>query len=445
MKMEKSILVLAVLLSAMFCYGCSKQKRTAVTEAKNPLSKTPSALPTITPTGAAGQKAAVSNIGDETAQAPTISLEHLPQPDTNYVDDEMYKNAVLAEGNLARLAAAMRKAESGKEITVGVIGGSITQGSLASTPDKCYASRFFYWWKTAFVNTKVNIVNAGIGGTTSYLGVHRVNQDLLSKKPDVVIVEFSVNDVNTLFFKKTYEDLVRRLLKAENNPAVILLFMPMENGSGAQTNDLLIGFRYDLPRISYGQLVFKAVEKGTFTWADISPDGIHPNDRGHAMVGEVLFRYLDTVYAKLDTIKDEVKPLDTTPFFNEAYIDATILDSANTEPERMGSFQKSSVDAVFKNDWTTTSGNDGIVFETEARNIGIMYRKTTDGKSGQFDVYIDDTFTMTLDGDFTGGWGNYQETTEVYSSDIRKKHKIEIKRHADSTGDVFSILGLLIS
>jgi hypothetical protein len=295
------------------------------------------------------------------------------------------------------------------------------------------------------VNTKVNVVNAGIGGTTSYLGVHRVDQDLLSKKPDVIIVEFSVNDANTLFFKKTYEDLVRRILKSENNPAVILLFMPMENGSGAQTNDLLIGFRYDLPRISYGQLVFKAVEKGTFTWTDISPDGIHPNDRGHAMVGEVLFRYLDTVYAKLDTIKDEVKPLDITPFFNEAYIDANILDSANTEPERMGSFQKSSVDPVFQNDWTTSSGNDGIVFETEARNIGIMYRKTTDGKSGQFDVYIDDTFAMTLDGDFTGGWGNYQETTEVYSSDIRKKHKIEIKRHADSTGDVFSILGLLIS
>ena len=52
------------------------------------------------------------------------------------VTDKMYGRAIMNEGNQARIAAAMKKAQNGEEITVGVIGGSITQGSLASSPSR---------------------------------------------------------------------------------------------------------------------------------------------------------------------------------------------------------------------------------------------------------------------------------------------------------------------
>ena len=55
------------------------------------------------------------------------------------VSDKMYGRALMSEGNKVRLAHAMKKAKNGEEVTVGVIGGSITQGSLASSQDKCYA------------------------------------------------------------------------------------------------------------------------------------------------------------------------------------------------------------------------------------------------------------------------------------------------------------------
>jgi hypothetical protein len=91
------------------------------------------------------------------------------------------------------------------------------------------------------------------------------------------------------------------------------------------------------------------------------------------MVGEILWRYLNTAYAKLDSITDEITPLTTEPIFSEAYIDATILDSSNTEPVSYGSFEKTKVYDRFPNDWKTTDGKDSIVFETEAQNIGIMF------------------------------------------------------------------------
>ncbi len=430
MNRKKARIALMVIICLLFIGGCTNRNRSKVEEL-TPDTPAPTTEPTAEPT--------------TEPSLPTLTPDLLPKANTDYVTEEMYKNAVMADGNLARLAKAMNKAKAGEEVTVAVIGGSITQGSSASNVENSYANHFYQWWKAAFPNTEINFVNAGVGGTTSYLGVHRADTDLLVHEPDVVIVEFSVNDSNTLFFKETYEDLVRKILKADNSPAVLLLYTTMEDGTSAQMNGLMVGFSYDLARISYREMVLKEIEKGSFTWKDISPDNIHPNDRGHALIGEVLWGYLNSVYANLDNLSDEIEPLTTEPFFSEAYIDATILDNTSIQPILMGSFEKASVNDRFKNNWKTTSGDASIIFETEAQNIGIMFLKTVDGKSGQFDVYVDDVFCQTLNADFKGGWGNYQETIEVYRSKQKQLHKIEIRKNPNSTGDVFSILGLLIS
>ena len=76
-------------------------------------------------------------------------------------------------GNWYRIKKVMRKAKSGEPITVGFLGGSITQGCLSSTPETCYAYLVYEWWKKQFPDTSVTYVNAGIGGTTSQFGVAR--------------------------------------------------------------------------------------------------------------------------------------------------------------------------------------------------------------------------------------------------------------------------------
>lgn len=441
MNLRKGKLIILIIIMSLLCFACNNKEQVDDQAAKLDAML----IPTEALEEAAEELNPSNAPSSEPTLAPTLTPEELPKPDTDYVNEEMLANAILAEGNLARLAAAMKKAKNGEEITVGVIGGSITQGSSASNKANSYAERFYRWWGEAFPDTKVNYINAGIGATSSYLGVHRVDQDLLSYKPDVVIVEFSVNDSDTIFYKESYEDLMRKILKAENKPAIIQLFMTMENGTSAQNSHLHLGFIYDLPRISYGEMVLSEIEKGSFSWKDISPDNIHPNDRGHAMVGEVLWDYLNSVYDKLDTITEEPLELTTEPFANERFMEATILDSANIEPIQYGSFEKASVNDHFRNNWRSTSGNEAIIFETEAKNIGVMFYKTIDGKGGQYEVFIDGELKYTLNADFKNGWGNYAETIEVYRSEEKKMHRIEIRKSDNSTGDVFTILGLLIS
>ena len=53
--------------------------------------------------------------------------------------DEMIKRSLYSIGNYDRIALAMQKAQRGESVTIGFIGGSVTQGALASSLDKCYA------------------------------------------------------------------------------------------------------------------------------------------------------------------------------------------------------------------------------------------------------------------------------------------------------------------
>ncbi len=402
-------------------------------------------------TGEPSQEAETGQAQQEDGQAQSdgpgsAALEGVPLH-TDYVTEEMYQRATsFKQGDLTRLAAVMRKAQAGEDITVGVIGGSITEGYSASNREKnSYAYQMFEWWQERFPEITVNYVNAGIGGTSSYLGVHRVQEDLLDEKPDFVIVEFSVNDGNNNFYKMTYDNLLRRILSDENNPALMLLFTTQENGTSAQVNDALLGFGYELPMISYGNAVLQSIEEGEFTWKDISPDNIHPNDRGHAIIGELLYIYLNDVYARLEEIPEEIPPFTAECQTKERYMNGHILDSQNLEAVSMGSFTKKQVNWYFPNNWYTEGGDDPIVFEIEAANIGLMYQHTVNDAYGQFDLYIDGECVRTVNGNFENGWGDAIETVELYTSEEVTTHTVEVRKKEDSTGDLFTIIGWLVS
>lgn len=376
------------------------------------------------------------SMADPSLNLPTLNLGH--------TTEDMIRRAVVNPGNTARLADAMKRAQAGEKITIGTIGGSITQGTAASTTDERYANRALQWWAKAFPKAQLDFVNAGIGATDSYIGVHRVDADLLSKKPDVVIVEFSVNDTDAALNLQTYDSLVRKILQAENHPAVILLFTTQEDGTSLQDTHMQIGSAYNLPMISYKNAVLPEIEAGKFTWKDISPDNIHPNSVGHGIIGELLWSYFNSVYAKLDQIDTSDLTFTAAPVTKDLYAKGQLLDSKTLTPKTMQGFEQAEVSNQFPNDWTTKEGGE-LTFEVTGSNIGILYYKTVDGKSGQYCVYVDDRLIQVLDGDFTGGWGNYAQAQQVYTSDTPSTHTVTIKQLEGTDLTQFTVLGLLVS
>ena len=73
---------------------------------------------------------------------------------------------------------------------------------------------------------------------------------------------------------------------------------------------------------------------------------------------------------------------------------------------------------------TDLSSTD-LTFKVNAKEIGILYGKYT--KAGcSADVYIDDELAITLNADFTGGWGNYVECAQIKSFDAAGEHTVKI-------------------
>ena len=210
-----------------------------------------------------------------------------------------YEKGIMNVGDTSRLIALMQRAMKGEEITVGFLGGSITQGSLSSTPQLCYAYLVYQWWVQKFPNAKFTYMNAGIGGTTSQFGVSRVQSDLLSYKPDFAIIEFSVNDDNNEFYRETYEGLVRTVYSNEKLPAVMLLHnVCYDTMNSAEDQHLMIGKAYKLPCVSLKSTLYPKVADGTIPNREVTPDDLHPNDAGHAIVAGVVTHFLDQIYAK---------------------------------------------------------------------------------------------------------------------------------------------------
>ncbi|MCM1538721.1 MAG: SGNH/GDSL hydrolase family protein [bacterium] len=382
--------------------------------------------------------------------AGTEAQGGMQAPPTDYVSEELYASAdQWGSCDDAALAAVMRKAENGEPVTIACIGGSITQGTISNGSDdrevagkKCYADIYFSWWEQTFPETDFTFINAGIGATDSYIGVHRVQKDVLDFEPDLVLVEFSVNDADSLTFKTTYDNLVRRILLSDNHPAVMLLFMGQTNGATAQGSHVLVGFNYKLPMVSYASLIQDMMEQEVYTEKQLSGDTVHPSALGHAITGEILWKYLNAVYVQRDELP-EPQEFAMDAVTRDVYLNASILDSETVTPLDPGSFEESSKFQPFPNDWTCESGEGGILFEASFQRLGILYHRTVDGLSGQFDVLVDGERVATLNADFTGGWGNCAEAREVFAGDAVETHTVEIRKAPDSTGDVFTILGLM--
>ncbi|MBE7042571.1 MAG: hypothetical protein E7399_03645, partial [Ruminococcaceae bacterium] len=125
------------------------------------------------------------------------------------------------------------------DLKIAFIGGSITYGTGASSAAKRYSTQLVTnYFKKKFPNKNIIEINTGIGGTPSDLGLMRLNREISSQAPDVVFVEFAVNDkyFDQATAQRQYEGIVRQLLKLPKQPVVIPLYT-CENGLSEVTAD----------------------------------------------------------------------------------------------------------------------------------------------------------------------------------------------------------------
>ena len=354
----------------------------------------------------------------------------------------------MDQADLRRLQKCMQRAERGEELALAFLGGSITQGSLASAPEKAYAYLVYNWWRETFPKAEFHYVNGGIGGTTSHYGVSRAVTDVLMYQPDVVVVDFSVNDDADLFFQETYEGVIRRLLSWDSRPAVLILNNVFyETGKNAQEYHNAVGDWYGVPHVSIRDTVWQKVQAGIYTVRDLTPDGLHPNDLGHQLVAGQVTAFLQQVR---ESLREEVQTAGTVqgadgkltdsldhnglqrPLTANAYEAAKRLTIREISPVLSGfradAREKTGYLDHFKNGWIGKKPGDSITFEIEASCIAVHYRKAVQSPAlrAQLTLDGDEEHAVLLDGNFEEDWGDCLYLEPVLHHGERKMHTVQI-------------------
>ncbi|MBR0508928.1 MAG: hypothetical protein IJJ85_02310 [Clostridia bacterium] len=205
-------------------------------------------------------------------------------------------------------------------LTVAFIGGSLTEGTITYQNGAPHSSNAWTEDVLRFLEKKyplktLRAINAGKGGTNSAYGAARFGHDVEPYAPDLLFIEFSVNDAGSAQWLEKddsgrattqlyLEYMLRRCLNMKKEPAVIYLHTPYPTETdtdlflrwkeGADLKTALCA-HYGVPVIDIYETLHKAyknaqtslpltdwlVENG---WYNRTADGgvdVHPNPAGY--------------------------------------------------------------------------------------------------------------------------------------------------------------------
>jgi lysophospholipase L1-like esterase len=174
----------------------------------------------------------------------------------------------------------------------------------------------------------IRVINSGVGGNTTAMGRARFEKDVLAKSPDLVIIGFGINDSAVDVWKTPpetkprvaqdeYENNLRYFVQTlKNKKSQVILMTPnalrwtpvlkQTYGKPPYNPDDPDGFNLYLRNYAesarkiardagiglvdaYAAFSAYGIQPGCAI-DDLLPDGMHPNDRGHRIVADLLIK-----------------------------------------------------------------------------------------------------------------------------------------------------------
>lgn len=391
------------------------------------------------------------------APTPVPTPEPTPAPTEVPVDwyQETLNKSILSTGTNGRLEKVIEKVKNGEDVFVAMIGGSVTEGAGATSFAKAYGEQFIFNLQETYPHSSIYYSNAGLGGTPSTLGLMRYERDVteaIGTDPDLVIVEFAVNDWEEPTNSRAYEALVRTILEKENEPAVILLFSVFQSKWNMQDNYIPIGKHYGLPMVSIKDAAAYAYKTNNINDEMFFADIYHPTDYGHKIMADCLTELFDRV--AVAEVPAEIAPLPNTgkydlDFMNMHLVTTKDANGAKITPggfnqtdAALQTFSRTTL-AAFPDNWmhTASSGSESFISTMDCKNILLSYKLSSDDDFGFACVYVDGEFVTELFGYQDGGWNNC-DTVLVLDEDTVATHTLEIRMSEGMEEFDFTILGI---
>lgn len=245
--------------------------------------------------------------------------------------------------------------ESDKKGTVAFIGGSITQM-------KGYRVMVEQMLRERFRETEFEFVNAGISSTCSTTGAFRLDRDVLSVNPDLLFVEFAVNDDQDAGHAarectRGMEGILRHARRHNPNLDIVVthfvnpsMLSLLQNGgtpTSIQTHES-VAKQYGVSTIDLAREVAEQVSGGELTWKQYG--GTHPAPAGNRIAANMIDDLLRTAWSSTPKPNLPAKHRLPKPIDSNSYFKGRLMDVAEAEHDSHWTLQQ-------PDDWTDVKGS----------------------------------------------------------------------------------------
>jgi acyl-CoA thioesterase-1 len=204
--------------------------------------------------------------------------------------------------------------EDNYDATVVCFGNSLTAGYGAATPGLDDKTKSY----PAYLQGKINIpvINAGRSGDTTSGALSRINNDVLSKNPKIVIIELGANDLFGKVSPQTTKDNMQSiidLLVNENRKIYIAKFYTETVARSMASNFGITNLDIQTRIISQYDGMFSSLASEndieliediwSGVWGIHMSDSVHPNAAGYEIMADNYFNIIKSYLEENNLLK----------------------------------------------------------------------------------------------------------------------------------------------
>ncbi len=305
----------------------------------------------------------------------------------------------MVEKMMSRLQKKREKFDREGRLKIAFLGASLTRGEGVAR-DRNFVSLFQKKMRDHCRGRgEIEVLPFGESGTMSDNALFKVDR-LIDEEPDIVFVDYAMNDTGDRYLGDCFEGLVYRMLR-RGIAVVILMFC---NNQGRCTRGAMerVGHHYQVPVFDIGAKIYEKVQAG-MPWEQYGQDYVHPTEYGHGLIADYLCEYVEQIE------KGEITDgggLPERPAFTGAFWEYRILDIG----EKMRG--KNPGDTVFEEKmcWRMLLSE---FFQDRIPNPASVK------------IYVDGSLIQTAEAFATMAWGN-RVAAYVSGDGDREEHELRI-------------------
>ncbi len=196
------------------------------------------------------------------------------------------------------LDKTIQKLKTGRKVKIAALGDSLTYGWMVG---KGYLDFLKEMINEKYPSSMPDIIKRGVPGDTAGGGLHRLNSDVIKFDPDIVLVQFGLNDAFSGYSADSFKNNIISIIihVREQTDAEVLLM----TSSALEGNDWLMveKFYTALKEISEEESVPIAlvheyweqkISEGTDYQSLVQSDMVHPTELGYCLMAEAVAKIL---------------------------------------------------------------------------------------------------------------------------------------------------------